>query len=227
MKKQIAIVGLGRFGTSVATTLVNMGHDVLAIDVSEKNVATTSGNIMHTIQADATNESVLKDLEIDKFDTVIVSMGTDIKSSVLTTILLKKLGVPHVVARANDELHGSILEKIGADYVVYPELEMGTRTAFNLVHRDVVDYMRIARGYGIAKLPAPAYMNGKSVREIGFGPKGELEIALLLLQRNNEVIVNPENKEIINEDDMLIISGNDENLENLLHQNEKKNGKSK
>jgi len=113
MKRQIVVIGLGRFGISLATTLIAEGHDVLAVDKDENRVQNIASQVTHAIQADATNESVLKELGVDNFDIAIVAMGSAIESSVLTTILLKKLGVKYVVARANDDLHGSILEKIG------------------------------------------------------------------------------------------------------------------
>jgi trk system potassium uptake protein TrkA len=216
MKKQIAVIGLGRFGSSVALTLQNMGNDVLAIDRAEDCVQSISHHITHAVQADATNETILKDLGVGHFDIAIVSMGTDIKSSVLTTIILKNLGVKYIIARANDELHGSILDKIGADTVVYPEREMGARTAFNVILKDVTDYMTVVSGYGIAKLVPPEHLVGSKLSDIGFGPKGKWEVAVLLIQRENEIIVNPGQKETIKEDDILIIAGGDDKLEKLL-----------
>jgi trk system potassium uptake protein TrkA len=112
MKKQIVVIGLGRFGVSVARTLYTVGHDVLAIDTDEKTVQAVAAEITHAIQADGTNENVLRELGISNFDIAIVAIGAAVESSVLTTILLKKLGVPYVIARADNELHGSILEKI-------------------------------------------------------------------------------------------------------------------
>ncbi len=124
MKKQVLILGLGRLGISLATTLFNMGHDVMAVDDDEKRIQSMSSQITHAVQADATDEAVLKELGVGNFDVAIVTMGLSIQSSVLSTILLKKLGVPYVIARAENELHGSILEKIGADKVVFPEREI-------------------------------------------------------------------------------------------------------
>ena len=129
MKKQIIVIGLGRFGTSLAKALSNAGHDVLALDRNEKSIQNLSGQVTHVVQADATDETILKDIGVDKLDIAVVAIGTAIESSVLTTILLKKLGVPYVIARAHSELHCSIPDKIGADTVVYPEREMGIRVA--------------------------------------------------------------------------------------------------
>lgn len=216
MKKQIVVIGLGRFGTSLATTLFNSGHEVLALDEDEERIQHITAQITHAVQADATNESILKDLGINNFDIAIVAMGSDIKSNVLSTILLKKLGVKYVIARANDELHGSILEKIGADTVVYLEREMGTRMAQGITLAHVSDYMAVAPGYGIAKLKAPPQIVGQKLSELGCGPKGKWEVALLLLQREKEILVNPSQREVIEPDDMLVLAGNHDKLEKLL-----------
>jgi trk system potassium uptake protein TrkA len=146
MKKQIVVIGLGRFGTSLANTLTNTGHEVLAIDKDEERVQNISSKITHAVQADATNETVLKDLGIKNFDIAIVSMGSDIKSSVLATLLLKKMGINHLIARAYDDLHAAILERIGADTVVSPERDMGARVAQGVTLLHVYDYMSVITG---------------------------------------------------------------------------------
>lgn len=216
MKRQIVVIGLGRFGVSVAETLSTTGHDVLAIDRDEKSVQSVASKITHAIQADATNEAVLKEIGVSNFEIAIVAIGSAIESSVLTTILLKKLGVPRVIARANSELHKTILEKIGADVVVSPEQEMGRRLAHGATLLGVSSYMDVISNYGIAKLVTPPELTGKSLSDIGFGPKGKWEVAVLLIQRDKEIIVNPGQSETIKPEDTLILSGNDDNLEKLL-----------
>ncbi len=216
MKKQIVVMGLGRFGVSVATTLHNLGHDVLALDSDEKNVMLVANQITRAVQADATNEAVLRDLGVQDYDVAVVSMGVSIEASVLSTILVKKLGVRHIIARANNELHGNILEKIGADIVVYPEREMGIRAAHSVTIRNATDYMPVSARFGVAKLQSLPYLVGKKLSDAGFGPKGKWEIAVLVLQRQNEVTITPDLGEIIRNGDVLIVSGQDDRLEKLL-----------
>ena len=216
MKKQVAVIGMGRFGTSVASTLCAMGHDVLALDRSERKIQSVAQQVTHTVQADATNETVLTELGLSNFEVAIVAIGTDIKSSVLSTILLKKIGIPYVIARANDDLHGSILEKIGADAVTYPEREMGIRIARGVTLLAVSDYMSISEGYGIARLTAPEYLVGEKLSDLGFGYKGKWETAVLLIQRADEIIVTPTPGTKIESGDMLVLAGNNEKLEKLL-----------
>lgn len=225
MKRQIAVIGLGRFGESLATNLTVAGHDVLAIDRVEAKVQNISPQVTHAVQADATNETVINELGITNFDIVIVAIGSPIESSVLSTILLKKLGVPFIIARANDALHGEILARIGADNVIYPERDMGWRVAYRVTLLDVTDYMMVAPGYGIAKFKTPVQLVGKGVSEVGFGYTAKKEVALLLIQRGKEVIVSPSQQEKIKEEDLLVVAGSDDKLENLLNEfREKKNG---
>jgi len=216
MKKQIVVIGLGRFGVSVATTLHSMGHDVLALDKEEKNVLNVASQLTRAIQADVTDEAIIKELGIADFDVAIVAIGTAIESSVLVTILLKKLGVRYIIARADSELHGSILEKIGADEVVYPERETASRIAHILTAREITDYIAVSEGYGIVKFKAPPYLVGRTLDDIGFGPGGKRDVAVLLIQRGKEAIVNPSQQEVISLVDVLIVTGSDDNIEALL-----------
>jgi trk system potassium uptake protein TrkA len=216
MKKQIVVIGLGRFGLSLARTLGALGHEVLALDKDEKNVQNVAQQVTNAVQADVTSESVLKTLGINNFDIAIVAIGVEIQSNILATILLKKLGVPWVIARANDELHGSILEKIGADSVIYLEDEMGSRVAHLATLTGVSDYLSIAPGYGIAELKAPPALLDKSLADAGLVYQGEWEVAVLLMRRGEEVIVNPGRFEKIQAEDILILTGSDEKIEKLL-----------
>jgi len=216
MKKQVTVIGLGRFGFSLACSLFDMGHDVLAMDTNETAVQTISSRVTHAVQADATNEAILKDLGIANFDVGIVAVGSEIQNSVLSTILLKKLGVPYVIAKAENELHGTILGKIGADKVVYPEREAGVRVAHELTLPHVLDYITVSPTYGVAKLTAPAYFVGKTLAELELGRGGRWDVAVLLIKREKEVVVTPDRSEVVKQGDVLILSGNDDKLEQLL-----------
>ena len=217
MKKQVAVIGIGRLGFSLATTLFNLGHEVLAIDTVVKNIESIASKITHAVEADATSESVLQELGIRNFDIAIVTMS-EIENSVLTTLLLKKMGVPYVIARADNELHGSILERLGADKVVYPEREMGVMVAHvlslgNII--DFIDYIPVSAGYGAVKFVAPASFIGSSLSSLGFGAKGEWKVAVLLIQRKSDVIITPSDTEKIVSEDILVVSGNWDSLEQL------------
>ncbi|MDY6833412.1 MAG: TrkA family potassium uptake protein [Chloroflexota bacterium] len=217
MKRRVAIIGLGRFGSSLAKALFEMGHDVLAIDTNEKLVRNIAPHVTHAVQADATDEMVLEELGVPASNVAVVTIGDAIQSSVLCTILLKKLGVRYVIARADEELHGSILEKIGANKVVYPEREMGIKLAHGLTLTDVLDFMPVApSGYGVVKLMAPSYFVGKTIADLGLGHEGKWHVALLLIQRGREILVTPSRSDVVQSNDTLIVAGTDEQLEKLL-----------
>ena len=221
MKRQVLIIGLGRFGISLATTLFRMGHDVMAVDSDDKKVQNISTQITHAVQADATDEAVLRELGVNNFDVAIVTMGEAIQNSVLCAILLKKLGVRYVIARAENDLHGTILDKIGVDKVVYPEREMGIRVAHSLILTDVQDYIPVAPSYGVSKLAISPYFVGKSLSDIGLGRGGKWGLAVLLIQRGKEVIVTPDRAEIVRQGDVLITAGSDEKLEQFMAETKK------
>ncbi|MFA7246925.1 MAG: TrkA family potassium uptake protein, partial [Dehalococcoidia bacterium] len=168
--------------------------------------------VTHAVQGDSTDESVLRDLDISEFEIVVVAVGPSIENSVLTTILLKRLGVKYVISRAINELHGSILQKIGADQVVFPQRDMGRRIAHGLMLTEVLDYMSITSDYGISKIDPLPQFNNKSLGELGFGRKGENGIAVLLIQRGKEIILHPGEKEIIKKGDALILASEDQKL---------------
>jgi trk system potassium uptake protein TrkA len=216
MGKQIVVVGLGRFGISLAATLSRIGHDVLALDRDAEIVQNAASQVTHAVHAEASNEAALRELGIGNFDIAVVAIGSDIQSSVLTTILLKRLGIPYVIARANNDLHGDILEKIGADKVVYPEHEMGERVGHEATLGDIAGYMSLIPGYGIAKVEAKPVFVGKTLADLGVGPRGRFGVAVLLIQRGKEVIVTPRESETIATGDVLVISGNDDKLGEFL-----------
>jgi trk system potassium uptake protein len=224
MKKQIVVIGLGRLGQSIAKTLVTIGHEVLAIDQNEPMIQAISPFVTHAVQTDPTNEAALKELGIGNFDIAVVALP-EIEASVLATIMLKKLGVPFIIARAISEAHGAILERIGASKVVYPELEMGSGIAYSLTLGNVIDYIPVTVNYGVVKMSVPVHFVGKSLPEIGFGRSGRLEVIVLLLQRNREIIVNPGSTEQVKQDDVLVISGQWDKLDELFSHLQKSDNK--
>jgi trk system potassium uptake protein TrkA len=216
VKRQIVVIGLGRFGSYLAELLFNMGHEVLALDKDEKQVQAMSAHITHAVQADTTDETILRKLGVDNFKIGIVAIGSDIQSNILSTILLKSFGVRYVIARAENELHGAILEKIGADRVIYIEREKAARVAHQIILPDVEDYMPVSPGYGIARLDETSHFANKSLGDMGLGRKGRRGIAVLLIRRGKEVIIAPDSSEMVKPKDVLIISGEDDSMEALL-----------
>ena len=216
MSKQVAVIGLGKFGVSLAVTLYKAGYGVLAIDKVIDLVESIAPNVTHAVRINATNESALKKLGIGDFDVAAVTVGSSIQDSVMITILLKKLGVHYIVARADNELHGSILESIGADKVIFPERDTATRTGPVLTMRDVTDFIPLSNSSGIVKAKATPYFIGKTLADIGFGSGTKSGSVVLMIQRGKEGIVNPSPQEVISHVDVLIIAGNNTEIEKLL-----------
>ena len=212
-KKQVVVIGLGHFGSSVARTLSELGHEVLGIDRNPDAVSVAADFVTQAVQADASSEGALREMGVRNFDIGVVSIADDVKSSILITLLLKKLGVRWVVAKASDELHGEILQRIGADRVVLPETETGVRVAHGLAVPALVDYLRVIPGYGVSKLVAPAAMAGKSLGDLHL--KGPAVLTIVLLARGTQLILSPGRDEIVREGDLLVIAGEDERIETL------------
>ena len=167
MKKQVCVIGLGRFGATLSQELFQSGHDVLAIDADEAKIQDQLDKATYAVRADATNESILKELDVAEYDVCVVSLGSEnIQASILVSVLLKSMGVPFIIARAANELHGSTLERIGVDRVVYPESESARRTAHVGFETGVIDYMPIVTDFGISKLRPPDGMLGLSLIHI-------------------------------------------------------------
>ncbi|KXS42672.1 trk system potassium uptake protein TrkA [Candidatus Frackibacter sp. WG12] len=211
--KQFIVIGLGRFGTSVAATLAEQGHDVLAIDRDEDPIQEISNLVTHAVQADATDEDSLKTLGVNNFDVAVVSIGDDVHSNILATLVLKELGVPYVVVKAQDNLHGKVLSKIGADKIVYPERDMGTRVAHNLVTSNVLDYIELAPDYSIIEVRATTKLVGKTLRELALRVK--FGVNVIAIKKGDDINVTPEADDRIEAGDILVVMGKDEGLDKL------------
>jgi trk system potassium uptake protein TrkA len=205
--ERITVIGLGRFGTSLARTLHELGYEVTAIDITERQVADAAEYVSLAAQGDGTDEELLRSLHVERSDVAVVAQGENLEASVLTTLILKRLAVPWVIAKARTELHGEILRRIGADQVVYPEREAGIRVAHSMALRHINDYITLTPSSGIAKVSAPEHFFGRTIDEIGtFGFKG---LNLLLIQRGRRLHVVPHGSERIEMGDQLIVVGPD------------------
>lgn len=211
--KQFAVIGLGRFGSSLARTLSQMGYEVLAVDSDAERVNAVSDEVTYAVQADAMEEEALKSLGLRNFDAVIVAIGQEVKASILVTVMLKEMGVARVVAKANDELHGKVLQRVGADVVVFPERDMGVRLAHALVSRNIIDQIHLSPEYSIVEIVAPARFVGKTLEESALRKK--YGVTVLAIRRNEEIIVSPGAGQVLREGDVLVIIGRDEKIKEI------------
>ncbi len=215
MAHQVAVIGMGRFGISLAHELYRIGHDVLAVDRDESLTQMMMGQVTYSVTGDSTSMEFLEEVGIRNFDTAAVAIGTDIQSSVLTTVLLKQtFEVPQVMARAISDIHGKTLSAVGADRVVYPEQETGVRSAHSLFQRDVLEYMELAGGFGFSKVNVPMEMTGLSLERAGLSTaRDKYGAAVVAIRRGREPILSPSKDEVLQEGDLLILAGREDTLE--------------
>ena len=206
---QFAVIGLGRFGSELTRALVAGGKEVLAIDDNEERTQEVSAFATHTITADSTDENVLKAIEIASFDAVIVAIG-DIQASILTTLTCKELGVPYIIAKAYNDKHKKVLEKIGADYVMVPEADMAYKTANKLINQRLNDLMEVNK-YSIMEIAVPAAWSGKSLIELDVRKHFRINV-ILVLAGGEEVISSPGGDTVLSSVDHIIVGGINEDI---------------
>ncbi|MFV0559135.1 MAG: potassium channel family protein [Enterococcus sp.] len=215
MRQNYAIIGLGRFGGSICRTLVEAGQEVLAIDNSEDRVNEYMNIATHAVVANAQDEMTLRSLGIRNFDHVIVAIGEDIQASILVTLMVKEMGVPNILAKAQNEYHARVLEKIGADRVVHPERDMGIRIAHHLVSKNILDYLELSDEYSLAEIrvTSPKFFD-RTLGDLNFRQNFGLTVAAIR-RRNGTVVVSPDSKEIVQENDHLLVIGTTDDVDLL------------
>lgn len=211
-KKQYAIIGVGRFGSSVARTLTELGFEVLAVDEDEHRISEIANHVTHAVRADTTDEEAVKALGLRNFDVVVVAIGQDIQASILTTLILKDMGVPTLVAKAQSDLHGKVLSKIGADKVVFPERDMGMRVAHHLISPNIVDFIELSDDYSIVEMKAPGRMVGKNLKQLDIRARYRCNVMAI---KNTRMNISPSPMDLIEQGDILVIVGKNDDLAEL------------
>jgi trk system potassium uptake protein len=210
MKKQFAVIGLGRFGGSIVKELNDLGMEVLAIDVNEDKVNEYASVATHAVMADTTDENTLRSLGIRNFDHVIVAIGDNIQSSILTTLMLVEIGVEHITVKAQNDYHEKVLSKIGAHKVVHPERDMGIRIAHNLVSKNVLDYLELSDEFSIVEIEAGARVDGYTLIDLDLRAKYGCNI--MAVKRGEEINVSPAAEDELKRGDVLIVIGADRDI---------------
>ena len=213
--KSFVIIGLGRFGTAIASELSALGHEVLAVDVDEERVQQVADHVTHAVTGDGRNIEVLRALGVRNFDCVVVAMGSDVGNSALITLNLKELGVKEVICKAQSHVHSRVLEKIGADRVVFPEYEMGAKLAQGLSSSNVLNFIELSEDYGILELSAPQSWQGKSLRELDV--RNRHHVNVIAIRKNGELNVAPSPDLPLESGDQVVALDRYEDI-NLLHE---------
>jgi trk system potassium uptake protein len=217
-RRSFAVIGLGRFGAAMASTLAGLGHDVIGIDGDEDKVRALADVVSLAMQLDATDERALRAAGIKDVDVAVVSIGEDIESSLLVVTLVRELGINNIVAKAVTPLHGRILEKLGVTRVVFPEREMAVRIAHSLVVPNVIDYIELSNEFSIVEVPAPPEFVGKTLREIGLRSRfGLTTIAIKHTKAGDKQFTNiaPGPDDVVQTGDVLSLLGSNERLGQL------------
>ena len=212
-QKQYIVVGLGRFGRAIAETLCEDGAEVLGVDCRMDMVERMRDELTQTIQMDAMDRDALETLGIRDFDIVFVTMGSDIRASGTIVLLLKELGARRIIAKAHDEFHGRMLEKLGADQVLFPERDMGRRVAHSLVSGNVIEYMELSTQYSMAEIrPKPEWI-GKTLRELAM--RSQMDINVVAIRNGDVVNAMPQPETRICEGDLMLVVISEDTLKTL------------
>ncbi|MEM8640351.1 MAG: TrkA family potassium uptake protein [Cyanobacteria bacterium P01_G01_bin.54] len=214
--RQFAVIGLGRFGRAVASNLRNMGYEVLGADVNEKLVcsALTEKVANHTIQLDSTDPNALKEAGILEFDTVVVAIGNYVQESIITTLNIKEGGVAHVVAKASSEIHGKLLQRVGADQVVFPEYEAGAALAYTLTKPAILDRFDLDPNHSIVEVLVPKDFHGKTIAEIQLRSRYGLTL-LAVGEDEKNFDINPLPNRLLKDEEAMVVLGSNKDIQKL------------
>lgn len=215
---QFAVIGLGKFGSTVARHLESNNAEVLALDVDEKIVQTISSEVNHVICADSTDEKSLKALISSDFDAAIISIGQDFEASILTLITLKEIGVKKIIVKALSETQAKILKRLGADEVIFPEIEMGQKLAHSLVNPDLLDFLNLSEKYSIAEINPPKDVLKKTIKDSAIRNLYDINIIAIRKRQSGQdsIAINPSPDRVINESDRLIVLGDTDKIRKMI-----------
>ena len=213
--KTFVVIGLGRFGSAVATELCSLGHEVLALDTDAEKIQKLADQVTHAVVGDARDADVLRALGVRNYDCAIVATGYDVGNSTLITLNLKEAGVRQVICKAQSHVHRKVLEKIGADRVVFPEHEMGLKLAQGLSSVNVLNFIELSDDFGLVELSAPKSWQGRTLRELDVRVRYHVNV-IAVRDRAGELDVAPGGEHVVGKDSMLVVVGRTEHI-NRLH----------
>ena len=217
--KSFLVIGLGRFGAAVAQELSALGQEVLALDIDAENVQHIADQVTQAIQGDAQDEAVLRSVGARNFDCCVVAVGADMEASILITVMLKEMGAKYIVAKAMTPIHARVLERVGADRVVLPEIDMGQRLAQRLARTNVVDYIGVSDEFSIVEIHPPRSWVGNSLGKLGVRAKHQINVLAIRHGEGGQVDVTPQPDKVIGPDDLLFVIGTNEQVNSVVELN--------
>ena len=213
MKKQYAVFGLGGFGENVAVELQKLGCEVIAIDADMERVEAIADQVSLAMKADIEDEEFIRSLGARNLDGVVIAASDNMEASIMATLMCKEIGVPYVMAKAKNELHATVLKKIGADSVIFPEKEMGKRVARSLMSTNFTDWIALSPDYSLVETVLPEKWVGKTLLELDV--RKNYDVIVVGIKDGDKVEVSPDPKEQLQEEDILILIGSNESLEEI------------
>ncbi len=214
-KRNFVIIGLDRFGYNLAIHLEKCGHEVVGIDEDQEKVDRVADLITHAAVGDPTDKDVLQALDVTQADMAIVALTEDIQSGVLVTMILKEMGMKNVIAESTSELHGRILQKVGADRVIFPEKDMGIRLAKSLGHNSIMDYIDLSDEYSIIEMCVPEEWAGKTLTELHLRTRYNINVIAFRAQ-NGELSINPDPAVPLDKDSHMVVIGHNMTIDKLV-----------
>ena len=211
--RSFVILGLSRFGSSVAKALYEMGQEVLVIDENEELIQNISGSVTYAIVGNINDESVLKAAGIKDYDAAVVSTGKDLGASILVMQTLKDMGIRYIVAKAQNEMHAKLLIKLGVDRVVFPEQDMGERVARNMVFTNIIDYIELSPEYTIIEIMPPNNWKNKTLKKLNV--KSKYGIYIIAIKNGLQINVAPDADYIVKNNDVLVVIGSNDEIDKL------------
>lgn len=212
-RKQYVVIGIGRFGSTVAKTLFSLDNDVLALDADEDNVQNISEHVTHAVQVDATDENSLKSLGLRNMDVAVITIGADIQASIMATLIVKEMGIPYIIAKANSEIHAKLLYKIGADKVILPERDMGIRVAHSLIASNILDFIELSDEYNIAEIVCPDEWVGKTLMQMNF--RSDYGLNVMAIKRGQKIEISPPPDYRLSNNDVIVAIGDVKSLDRI------------
>ena len=212
--KQFIVIGLGRFGSSVAQELCRLGHEVLAVDSDMERVEELAELVTHAVCCDAADEDQLRALEPANFDAAVVAIGTNLEASILVTMMLKEMGVKNVLVKAASEMNARVLQKVGADQVVLPEYDMGVRIARGMASASIMEYIELSPEYSLAEIKTPTDWEGHTLSDLRLRARHGVNV-VAIRKPDGSISVTPQADDVLQPNDVLVVIGANRDIEKV------------
>ncbi len=213
MEKNVVVFGAGRFGTALAEELFQEDVEVMIIDQNFEKIQEIANHVTTAIQCDLADENAVKELGLSNFDIGVIAIGSDLESSIISTMVAKDAGIPRVIAKASTMMQARILEKLGADQIIFPEIDMGERLARSITGKNIIEYIRLSDRYSMLELNVHSNWVGKTLQEMDF--RNVHHVNVVAIKRNEEMILENVGSTKLQKDDLLISIGTVQSIESI------------